>query len=399
MDSYSEIIIEGSKKSEQFSDFSPIPCKGYNTLCKAKRYGRWWMLKGLKQTYRQDENYKNLLQKEFDILISLQHPNIVAAISMEEVAEMGTCIVMEWIDGFTLKDWHGTKADTEAIFLQLLDAVHYIHAKQIVHRDLKPSNIMITYNGYHVKLIDFGLADTDSYAILKQPAGTSGYISPEQETSRQADIRNDIYSLGCVLENMQLSKTYHAIIKHCKAPIAQRYANVDELQRVFLASQNKKHLPIKRYATIAMLCAIVLGNLSYTLLYNKEKKISTKMTNKKEVNGTKNDSLPKTSHAALSNMKQAGHLATTDDLITKGKKEIDKMWTASSIDTIYSVIDKSQAFSHFVNQSNDFIISKYPQTFSTAIDAKQKTAIINELSTYTSEKYVKPTLAKFQSAK
>lgn len=101
----------------------------------------------------------------------------------------------------------------------------------------------------------------------------------------------------------------------------------------------------------------------------------------------------------LTNMKQASHLATTDDLITKGKKEIDKMWAASSIDTIYSVIDKSQAFSHFVNQSNDFIISKYPQTFSTAIDAKQKTAIINELSTYTSEKYVKPTLAKFQSAK
>ena len=399
MDSYSEIIIEGSKKSEQFSDFFPIPCKGYNTLCKAKRYGRWWMLKGLKETYRQDENYKNLLQKEFDILISLQHPNIVAAISMEEIAEMGTCIVMEWIDGFTLKDWHGTKDDTEAIFLQLLDAVHYIHAKQIVHRDLKPSNIMVTHNGYHVKLIDFGLADTDSYAILKQPAGTSGYISPEQETSRQADIRNDIYSLGCVLENMQLGKTYHAIIKHCKAPIAERYANVDELQRDFLASQNKKHLLIKRYATIAMLCAIVLGNLSYTLLYNREKKISTKLTNKKEVNGTRNDSLPKASHAILTNMKHASHLAKTDDLITKGKKEIDKMWTASSIDTIYSVIDKSQAFSHFVNQSNDFIISKYPQTFSTAIDAKQKTAIINELSTYTSEKYVKPTLAKFQSAK
>ena len=60
---------------------------------------------------------------------------------------------------------------------------HYIHAKQIVHRDLKPSNIMITHNGNHVKLIDFGLSDNDDFALLKQPAGTPGYISPEQIVS------------------------------------------------------------------------------------------------------------------------------------------------------------------------------------------------------------------------
>lgn len=408
MDSYSGIIIEESKRSEQFTDFTPIPCKGYNILCKAKRYGRWWMLKGLKKAYQQDENYKNLLHKEFDILISLQHPNIVAASAIEDVEELGTCIVMEWIDGCTLEEWMKQNATgRENVFLQILDALRYCHAKQIVHRDLKPTNIMITHNGNHVKLIDFGLADTDSYAILKQPAGTPGYISPEQETFRQADIRNDIYSLGCILESMQLGKSYHALIEHCKAPIAQRYTNVDELQRDFLACQNRKHQPIKRYASIAIICILVMGCLSYTLLYNREKNI-----NQQEVNATNtqppttiesqqtpNDSLPKTSPAVLTNMKQSSHPTTTDDLITKGKKEIDKMWIASSIDTIHSVVAKSEAFSRFVNQSNDFIVTTYPQTFSTAIDAKQKTAIINELSAYASEKYVKPTLAKIQSAK
>ena len=213
MDSYSGIIIEESRRSEQFSDFTPIPCKGFNILCKAKRYGRWWVLKGLKKPYRQDENYKNLLHKEFDILISLQHPNIVSAYSMEEIPEMGTCIVMEWIDGITLEHWSGSKTEGEAIFLQLLDAVHYIHAKQIVHRDLKPSNIMITHNGNHVKLIDFGLSDTDDFAILKQPAGTPSYISPEQIVSQQADIRNDIFSIGCILEKILPGKPYTAIIK------------------------------------------------------------------------------------------------------------------------------------------------------------------------------------------
>lgn len=144
MDSYSGIIIEESRRSEQFSDFTPIPCKGFNILCKAKRYGRWWVLKGLKEPYRQDENYKNLLHKEFDILISLQHPNIVSAYSMEDVPEMGICIVMEWIDGITLEHWNGRKTEGEDIFLQLLDAVHYIHAKQLMshllHHRHKPPN-------------------------------------------------------------------------------------------------------------------------------------------------------------------------------------------------------------------------------------------------------------------
>ena len=251
MDSYSGIIIEESRRSEQFSDFTPIPCKGFNILCKAKRYGRWWVLKGLKKPYRQDENYKNLLHKEFDILISLQHPNIVSAYSMEEIPEMGTCIVMEWIDGITLEHWSGRKTEGEDIFLQLLDAVHYIHAKQIVHRDLKPSNIMITHNGNHVKLIDFGLSDTDDFAILKQPAGTPGYISPEQIVSQQADIRNDIFSIGCILEKILPGKPYTAIIKRCKAPITQRYANVDELKADFMARRNSHLSGIKRIAEAA----------------------------------------------------------------------------------------------------------------------------------------------------
>lgn len=274
MDSYSGIIIEESRRSEQFSDFTPIPCKGFNILCKAKRYGRWWVLKGLKEPYRQDENYKNLLHKEFDILISLQHPNIVSAYSMEEIPEMGTCIVMEWIDGITLEHWSGRKTEGEDIFLQLLDAVHYIHAKQIVHRDLKPSNIMITHNGNHVKLIDFGLSDTDDFAILKQPAGTPGYISPEQIVSQQADIRNDIFSIGCILEKILPSKPYTAIIKRCKAPIAQRYANVDELKADFMARRNSHPSGIKRIAIATLVCIILLGFISYPYCISRKRALA-----------------------------------------------------------------------------------------------------------------------------
>ena len=408
MDSYSGIIIEESRRSEQFSDFTPIPCKGFNLLCKAKRYGRWWVLKGLKKPYRQDGNYKNLLHKEFDILISLQHPNIVSAYSMEEIPEMGTCIVMEWIDGITLEHWSGKKTEGEGIFLQLLDAVHYIHAKQIVHRDLKPSNIMITHNGNHVKLIDFGLSDTDDFAILKQPAGTPGYISPEQIVSQQADIRNDIFSIGCILEKILPGKPYTAIIKRCKAPITQRYANVDELKADFMAHRNRHLSGIKRIAIAALACIILLGFICYPLLHQQEKSISTTP----EHTETKKDTvirqqaddaapLSESNHSqqpAAAEPSSASHLQSSE-LISKGQKAIDKMWKDSGIDTIRSIERKSEAFYQFVDKSNEFITTTYPQTFSRDIAGSKKADIIYELSSYTTERYVKPTLSRFQSSK
>ena len=406
MDSYSGIIIEESRRSEQFSDFTPIPCKGFNLLCKAKRYGRWWMLKGLKEPYRQDENYKNLLHKEFDILISLQHPNIVSAYSMEEIPDMGTCIVMEWIDGITLEHWSGKKTEGEGIFLQLLDAVHYIHAKQIVHRDLKPSNIIITHNGNHVKLIDFGLSDTDDFAILKQPAGTPGYISPEQIISRQADIRNDIFSIGCILEKILPGKPYTAIIKRCKAPIAQRYANVDELKADFMAHRNSHLSGIKRIGIAVLTCIILFGFISYPLLYQQEKSISITPAHHEAKKDTvirqqAGDATPlsesKHSQQPAAEPSSASHLQSAK-LVSKGKKAIDKMWKESGIDTIQSVVKKSEAFYQFVDKSNEFITTTYPQTFSKDIAGK-KTDIIYELSSYTAERYVKPTLSSFQSSK
>ena len=408
MDSYSGIVIEESRRSEQFSDFTPIPCKGFNILCKAKRYGRWWVLKGLKEQYRQDENYKNLLHKEFDILISLQHPYIVSAYSMEEIPEMGTCIVMEWIDGITLEHWSGRKIEGEGIFLQLLDAVHYIHAKQIVHRDLKLSNIMITHNGSHVKLIDFGLSDTDDFAILKQPAGTPGYISPEQIISRQADIRNDIFSIGCILEKILPGKAYTAIINRCKAPIAQRYANVDEIKADFMARRNSHPSGIKRIAIAALACIILFGFISYPLLHQQKKSISIPPAHHEAKKDTvirqqAGEAAPLSEskysqQPAATEPSSASHLQSAE-LISEGKKTIDKMWKESGIDTIRSVEKKSEAFYQFVDKSNEFITTTYPQTFSRDIASSKKTDIIYELSSYTTERYVKPTLSGFQSSK
>ena len=214
-------------RTDRFTDFSTVPSRGYSLLVRAKRHGRWWMLKGLKESYRNDTVYQVLLQKEYEITSQLQYPMVVSVFSVEEVEGFGPCIVMEWIEGQTLKEWlaqgkHSRKQRRHVADM-LLEALAYVQSRQTQHRDLKPSNIMITHDGQHLKLIDFGLADTDSHTILKAPAGTEGYMAPEGAS--------DIYSLGCILREMKLGWLSHWVVRRCLAPFHRRYMDVASIQR------------------------------------------------------------------------------------------------------------------------------------------------------------------------
>lgn len=216
-----------------FSDFQEIPTAGHNLLVKANLKGKWVMLKGLKPAYCQSKVYDEALRKEYDIVASLQHPNVISAEGFEQVEGYGKCIVLEYVNGKNLRDALKGNLPKECkmrIVRELLDAVEYIHKKQIVHRDLKPSNIMITDDGQHVKVIDFGLSDSEVYTFLKQPSGTEAFMSPEQKTQSVSDSRNDIYSIGCIMEAMGLGKKYDALIARCQNPIDERWQTIAELR-------------------------------------------------------------------------------------------------------------------------------------------------------------------------
>lgn len=230
-----EITSSFENISDVFTSHSEIPSNGFNRLYKAQRYGKWFILKGLKSEHRHQEVYLGLLTKEFELGVRMDHPNIVHTFSKENDPVAGPCIVMEYVDGLTLKEYltqNPSRLARRKIMQELLEAMAYYHSLQIIHRDLKPDNILITRNGHNVKIIDFGLADSDWHGVLKQPAGSENYAAPEQKKGdTPIDCRADIYSFGKIVR-LLFPHSYRRIAHKCTQENRERrYNNAEEILR------------------------------------------------------------------------------------------------------------------------------------------------------------------------
>ena len=252
-----EITSSIEKISDVFTTYTEFPSHGFNQLYKAQRYGKWFVLKGLKPEHQQETVYKRLLVKEFELGVQMDHPNIVRTFSYETDPVAGPVIVMEYVDGMTLKEFlkqNPSRQTRLKIAEELLSAMDYYHSKQIIHRDLKPDNILITNNGHNVKLIDFGLADTDYHGILKQPAGSEKYAAPEQKSGEvPLDNRADLYAFGVILRQL-FPHDYSRVARKCtRYDREKRYNNAEEVL------QGLKHrqalIPILVFAVLLCVAA------------------------------------------------------------------------------------------------------------------------------------------------
>lgn len=150
---------------------------------------------------------------ESKAIAMLSHPNIVAIFDVSPMSAKQKFIVMEYIDGITLKDYLDRKKIldwTEACHytVQILSALQHAHSKGVVHRDIKPQNIMLLADG-SIKVTDFGIAkisNTPSVTAADKAIGTVNYISPEQASGRPVDFHSDIYSVGVMLYEMVTGK-------------------------------------------------------------------------------------------------------------------------------------------------------------------------------------------------
>ncbi|MBO7395562.1 MAG: Stk1 family PASTA domain-containing Ser/Thr kinase [Ruminococcus sp.] len=165
-------------------------------------------IKILKKEYAENEEFLRRFRNESKAVAVLSHPNIVKIYDMG-FSDKLQYIVMEYIDGITLKEYIEeekilTWKDTVHFVIQILRALQHAHDKGIVHRDIKPQNIMMFSDGT-IKVMDFGIAKfsrEEGKTATDQAIGSVHYISPEQASGGVTDAKSDIYSVGAMMYEM-----------------------------------------------------------------------------------------------------------------------------------------------------------------------------------------------------
>ncbi|WMJ83089.1 Stk1 family PASTA domain-containing Ser/Thr kinase [Oscillospiraceae bacterium LTW-04] len=170
--------------------------------------GKTVAVKVLREEFYENEELLRRFKNESKAIAMLSHPNIIEVYDVCFAHNM-RCIVMEYIDGITLKEYMEEQRplawkETVHFILQILKALSHAHSKGIVHRDIKPQNVMLLSDA-RIKITDFGIARfarSESHTITDRAIGSVHYISPEQAKGDHTDQRADIYSIGAMLYEM-----------------------------------------------------------------------------------------------------------------------------------------------------------------------------------------------------
>jgi len=156
---------------------------------------------------REHAEFAARFDNERRLLARVEHPNVARILDGGSTADGVPYLVMEYVDGVSLKAWSDREslgvAARVALFCKVCDGVQAAHRHLIVHRDLKPGNILVGSDG-DPRLLDFGIARTldaqrGDAAPTVAGAMTPAYASPEQVRHEPLTTASDVYSLGVVL--------------------------------------------------------------------------------------------------------------------------------------------------------------------------------------------------------
>jgi len=196
--------------------------------CKRRSDGEVFALKVINKK-NLDKDDLVILESEVAIMRQVTHPNIIR---MHDIFDSRSkmCLVLDLMEGGELFDriiekGHFSEKDAANSFVQMVQALGYLHEKHIVHRDLKPENLLFEKksNDSAIKLIDFGLAGSCKNGELKTPCGTPNYVAPEILRRSKYGTQADMWSIGVILyiilcgfppfydENDDLSRLYRKI--------------------------------------------------------------------------------------------------------------------------------------------------------------------------------------------
>lgn len=198
----------------------------------AKKLGKWVMLKTLRPQYKDEPEYQEMIEKEFDVRYNLAHPNIVMINDFEDVPGLGRCIVTDDVYGLSLRQIidEGKLTDNhlQQILHQMVSALSYIQTNHIVHHPIRPERIIFTENIENLKLIDVGYEQRPS-------------LTP-------CDVKDDIYNYGLVLKE------------------ALEASGIDNYTLNYIARKCLDSNPKRRFKTVDALRLALDGRSSSTVL-------------------------------------------------------------------------------------------------------------------------------------
>ncbi len=221
--------------TEKWTEITILPEweEEYYNVYTARKFGKWVMLKTLKPEYKNEPQYQEMLDKEFEVRYNLAHSHIVMINDLEDVPGLGRCIITDDVYGDSLRKLINENRVTPEIIdklrRQLVEAIEYIQANHIVHHPIRPETIIFTENIGNLKLIDVGFDQKN-------------HLEP-------ADAADDIASYGHVLAEaldhcQERFPHLRKVAERCMKPNPRdRYRDIQALNMA-LSDKSPSRLPI-----------------------------------------------------------------------------------------------------------------------------------------------------------